>query len=79
MNTLKQNYQVILYVILNNIDVLVQTGQYGAIDKTDATTMGYYFIKFLSQAYTLQEELSVQSHYMKYMQDNINVYQEQTQ
>ena len=50
---------VLIDRIINNIDVLVQTGQYGTIDKTDATTMDYYFIKFFSRAYTLQEKLSV--------------------
>ena len=31
---------------------LVQTGQYGTINKTDITTMGHYVIKFFED-YTL--------------------------
>ena len=35
---------------------LVQTNKYGDINTTYTTTMGYYVIKFMSEAYTLQEE-----------------------
>ena len=38
------------------MDSLVQSGKYGAINKTDTSTMRYYVIKFVSEAYTLQEE-----------------------
>ena len=37
---------------------LVQTGQYGAINTTYTTTMGYYVIKLFSETYTLQEDTS---------------------
>ena len=30
--------------------LLVQYGKYGAMNKTDTTTMGYYVIKFVSDA-----------------------------
>ena len=35
---------------------LVQYGKYGAIKTTDTSRMGYYIIKFVSEAYTLQED-----------------------
>ena len=34
--------------------ILAQTGKYDAINTTDTTIMGYYCIKFFSEAYTLQ-------------------------
>ena len=37
-----------------NMDALVQTLQYGDINTTDTTTMGYYVIKFFSESYTVQ-------------------------
>ena len=37
------------------MDGLVQNFQYGTINKTDSRKMGYYVIKFFSEAYTLQE------------------------
>ena len=46
--------QVVLDGIRNNIAALVQTGKYGAINTIDTNTMGYYFIKLLSENYTLQ-------------------------
>ena len=49
-------YQVVLDGISNNIYALVQTCQYGTINTTDMTTIGYYVIKFLSEYYTLQED-----------------------
>ena len=38
------------------MSVLVQTVKYGSINTIDTTTIGYYKIKFISEAYTLQEE-----------------------
>ena len=46
---------VLLCSISNNMAVLVQTGQYGAINTTDTTTMGYHSIKLFSEAYTIQQ------------------------
>ena len=58
---------------------LVQTGKYGDMNTIDKTTMGYYVIKFILLAYTLQEErmcfiristngeLFVKAQYMKFM------------
>ena len=47
--------QLVLEGISDNKDVLVQTGQYGAISTTYKTTMVSYVIEFLSESYTLQE------------------------
>ena len=48
-------HQVVLDGISANIAALVQTGKYGAINTADTPTMGYYVIKFMPEAYTLQE------------------------
>ena len=42
--------------ISDNMAYLVQIGKYGDINVEDPKTMGYYVIKYLSEAYTLQEE-----------------------
>ena len=46
--------QFILDSISNDMAELLQTGKYGIIDTTEKTTMGYYVIKFMSEAYTLK-------------------------
>ena len=46
--------QVLLDGISENMSALMQTGNYGAINKTYTTKMGYYLIKFLSETDTLQ-------------------------
>ena len=65
---------------------LVLTIKYGTINTTYTTKTGYYVIKFMSEAYTLQEEtmcdgkistdveLAVKSQYMNCKQDNTNCY-----
>ena len=35
---------------------LVQSGKYGDMNKTYTTTMGYYVINFVLEAYTIQED-----------------------
>ena len=47
-------HQVVIYGIGENMAVLLQTGKYGAINTIDTTTMGYYAIEFMPEAYTLQ-------------------------
>ena len=49
-------HKVFLDGISDNITSLVQSGNYGAMNTTDTSTMGYCVIKFVSEAYTLQEE-----------------------
>ena len=61
---------------------LVKYGKHGGINEIDTTTMGYYMIKFVSEAYTLQYytiregniisdgELVVKAHYTSCMKEN---------
>ena len=63
---------------------LVQYDKYGALNKDDTTTNVYYVIKFISEAYTLQNnttiegkiisagELVAKEKYICSMQENIN-------
>ena len=65
---------------------LVQYGKYGAMNTTDTSTMGYYVIKFVSEAYTLQyentcdgkissaDELFFKAKYLSCTQENTNWY-----
>ena len=65
---------------------LVESGTYGAINTTDTSTNGFYFIIFTSGAYTLQEntkideqiitagELVVKAQYICYMKVDTNWY-----
>ena len=43
-------HQVILDGISENMAFLVQSGKYGAINTTYSTRIGYYSIKFISEA-----------------------------
>ena len=45
---------MVLDVIGENMASLVQLGMYGAINTDDTTTNGFYVIKFVSDAYTLK-------------------------
>ena len=68
---------------------LVKTGQYGDINTTDPSIMGYYGIKLMSEPYTLQEEtnrdgkictygeLFVKYQHMHCIKENMNWYWEQ--
>ena len=47
--------QVLLYGISGNMFALLQTDKYGAINKIDTTTTGYYVIKVVSESYIIQE------------------------
>ena len=46
---------VLLDGISDNMAALVQSVKYGSINTTYTTTMGYYVIKSVSEAYKLQE------------------------
>ena len=52
-------HQVVLYRISENIASLFQPGMYGAINTYDTTTNGFYVIQFLSEAYTLQNNTTI--------------------
>ena len=66
--------------------LLVLYAKYGAINTTDTFKMGYYVIKFVSEAYTFQYdttcdgniistgELVVKAQYLSCMQENKNWY-----
>ena len=81
--------QVGLDGISDNMESLVQPGKYGAINKADTTKNGFYVIKFISEAYTLQNntqidgqiisagELVVNTQYLCSMQENTNWYWKQ--
>ena len=65
---------------------LVKTGKYGSINTIDTTIMGYFVIKFMSEAYTLQEDttcdgkicssddLAVKYQHMNFIQYNMKCY-----
>ena len=81
-------YQVLLDDIINNMALLVQYGKYGSMKTTYSTTMVYYVIKFVSEAYTLQEYITpdrqistagglvFKVHYLRCMQENKMCYWE---
>ena len=49
-------HKVVLDVISDNMSALFHNGKSGAINAAYPTTMGYYFVKILSELYTLQDE-----------------------
>ena len=71
------------------MDSLVQSGMYGDNNTADNTTNGFYVIRFISEAYTLQNnttidgqvisdgELFVKAKYLCSMQENTNWYWKQ--
>ena len=52
-------HQVVLDGISDNMDFLVESSKYGAINTTDTTTNEFYVIMFTSGAYTLQENTTI--------------------
>ena len=82
-------HKVFLDVISKNMASLVQLGMYGAINTAGNTTNGLYFIQFLSEAYTLQNntkvdrqvisagKLFVKAQYRCYVQEKTNWYWKQ--
>ena len=81
--------KVVIDVISENMASLVQSGMYGDINTNDTTTNGFYVIQFISEAYTLQNnttidgqvisagELVVKAQYIFSMQENTNCYRKQ--
>ena len=47
-------HQAVLDCISDNMDLLVKYGKYGVTNTTYSTTIGYYVLKIVSEAYTLQ-------------------------
>ena len=50
MRNFEEIYQVVLDVISENMYSLVQSGDYVAMNKTDTSILGYYVVKFVSEA-----------------------------
>ena len=79
-------HTVVIDRIIENTALLYQSGMCGAINTDDTTTNGLYVIQFISEAYTLQNnttidgqiisagELVVKVQYLLYMQENTNWY-----
>ena len=57
-----ETHQVVLDRRSENMASLVQSGMYGAINTDDNTSNGLYVIKFLSEAYTLQNNTAIDGH-----------------
>ena len=47
-------HNVVIGFLSDNVLSLVQTGRYGAINKTFPTIIGYYVVKYMSVSFTLQ-------------------------
>ena len=54
-----ETHQVVLDSIRDNMDSLVQSGMYGAINTYETTTNGFYVIKLISEAYTLPNNTTI--------------------
>ena len=52
-------HQVVLDGIIENVASLVQLGMYGAINTDETTTNVFCVIQFLSDAYTLQNNTTI--------------------
>ena len=52
-------HKVVLDGIIENMASLVQSGMYGSINKDDTTTNVFYVIQFLSEAYKLQNNTTI--------------------
>ena len=52
-------HKVVLDGISENMDSLVQSDLYGAINTDDTTTNGFYVIQFISEAYTPQNNKTI--------------------
>ena len=61
-------HNIILDIISENMDSLVYTGIYGAINITDIETMEYYVIRYVSDTFTLQEYTTIDCQVNKYIE-----------
>ena len=85
-DTFDEIHQVVLDGISDNMASLFESGNYGAINTTDTATNGFHVIMFTTEAYTLQDnttidgqiitdgELVVKAQYLCYMQVDTNWY-----
>ena len=58
-------HKVLLYGISANVSVILQRGNYVAINTAVTTTMGYYVVKLLSEPCTLQDNKTVDEQVIK--------------
>ena len=58
-DTFDEIHQVVLDEISDNMASLVESVKYGSINKTDTTTNGFYVIIFISEAYTIQDNTTI--------------------
>ena len=82
-------HKVVIDGISDNMASLVKSGMYGAINTDDTTTNRFYVIQFISEAYTIQNnatidgqiisagELVIKEKYLCSMQENYNWYWKQ--
>ena len=57
-------HQVVLDGLIDSMASLVQLGKYAVINTSDTTKNGFYVIRFISDAYTLQNnDKNWQKHY----------------
>ena len=54
-----EKHQVVIYGIIDNMASLFGSGKYGSINTTETITNGFYFIMFISEAYTLQDNTTI--------------------
>ena len=59
MTRLHEINQVVFDGISDNMSSLVESVKYGTINTTDTTTNGFYVIMFTSEAYTLQDNTTI--------------------
>ena len=52
-------HQVVLDIISENMASLVKTGMYSDINTDDTISNGLYIIQFISEAYTLQNNTTI--------------------
>ena len=55
----------LLYGISDIMSALFHNGKYGAINTENQTIMGYYFVKLLSESYTLKDNKTVDRQFIK--------------
>ena len=58
-DTFDEIHQVVIGGISDNMASLVESGTYGAINKTETSTNGYYVIMFTSGSYTLRKNTTI--------------------
>jgi hypothetical protein len=52
----RESIKCVLNALEARVLLMMRIGEVGAVGTTDAATMGYYMVKWLSEPYTLQEE-----------------------